>query len=320
MGPPVPSSPRFCSLFALLAAGCFGPLDLAHRQCPCVDGWTCVDGACVQGAVDAATIDASDQDAGTPSCPADAFCEDFEGFPDTNGWTATPDFTRVTYVNARTPDPSITPHRGVGMLRVTTVTPGGQSDIVICPFDGFVCPTDMPDAGGGDAGVPAGITSGELYMRAYLYVPSVLANGMPLTMGHASVLYVGAHRGPFAAGEDVVGFNLDVDRASMYVGTINQRIEPRPPAGTTDTRPPFPRDTWVCVRVAIHIDPTAGSVATYLGSDDVPEVSRSSIDTTPTLPWLHFGVGLGYTENMPNGAALYADDVALGRSPIPCLD
>lgn len=309
---------RLCSvlLAAALLPGCFAEIDLTGRRCPCDEGWTCVADRCVQGAeedgggllVDAGT------DAGVVRCPPGAFCEDFEGSnPAANGWTAFPDLAAVRYVDARDPDPSVTPHGGAGMLRVTTTTPGAQADVTVCPRAGFTCPTEVP-------AMPMGIDSGDIYLRAYLYAPSLLSSGLPFEMGHASVLYVGAHRGAFAAGEDVIGFNLDVDRVSMYVGTIGERIEPRPVAPDPDTRPTFPRDTWVCVRVHIHVDPVAGSVATYIGGDDVPEVSRADIDTVPTLPFIHVGVGLGYTDEMPNGAAIYADDVAFGTAPILCLD
>lgn len=305
-------------ILVFLLASCFGPVDLSRRACPCVAGWMCVAGSCVPEGSDGGTEDAGREatDGGTLACPADAFCEDFEeSSPASNGWTVYPDFTRVSFVDARSPDPSVAAHRGSGMVRVTTTTPGASADLVICPFDGFTCPTDLPATG-----TPPGITSGDLYLRAYVYVPTTLPSGMPFEMGHASVLYTGSHRGPWADGEDVVGFNLDVDRTSMYVGTIGERIEPRPAAGDPDPRPVFPRDTWTCVRVEIHLDGAAGSVATYVGSSTTPAVSRTGIDTVPRLPFLHFGIGLGYTEEMPNGAAVYADDVAFGRSPIPCFE
>jgi hypothetical protein len=121
-------------------------------------------------------------------------------------------------------------------------------------------------------------------------------------------------------GESIVGFNLDVDRTSMYIGTIDERIEPRPAMGAMDTRPAFPRDQWVCVRVHIRVDPVDGVAETFIGPDDVPEVSRTGIDTVPNYPFLHFGVGLGYTDEMPNGAAIYADDIAFHTAPLSCID
>ena len=148
---------------------------------------------------------------------------------------------------------------------------GKWSVVFFYPADfTFVCPTELADP-------PVGIDSGDIYLRAYILVPSLLENGDAFEMGHASVLYVGAHRGAYLAGEDVVGFNLDADRVSMYVGTIGERIEPRPVDPADDARPVFPRDTWVCVRVHIHVDAVEGSVATYVGSDDVPEVMRAAV-------------------------------------------
>lgn len=325
------------ALALLLLAGCsFDPVDLEGRGCPCVAGYVCVDDVCVAesgadaggmdaGGMDAGGVDSGGVDAGPmEGCPADAFCESFEGTnPGTNGWRAYPDFSLVTYVNPSRPDPRVTPFRGTGMLRVETRSPGASAEIEICPFEGFDCPdsTTPFDAGpltdGGTADLP-GITSGGIYMRAYVYIPSTLPDGTELVMGHASVMHMGTHRGVFGR-EVVVGFNNDVDRVSMYVGTIRERIEPRPPMGMTDTRPPFPRDEWVCVRTEIEVDPSAGSVATYIGDDSTPEVERTGIDTLPAFPYRHFGVGLGFTDDVANGAELFIDEVAVGRSPISCL-
>ena len=47
-------------------------------------------------------------------------------------------------------------------------------------------------------------------------------------------------------------------------------------------------------------------------------MERSGIDTLAAYPYRHFGVGLGYTDNMVNGAVVYLDEVAIGRSPIAC--
>lgn len=318
---------------SLALSGCFAPIDLTGRRCPCDEGWTCVADRCVEGAVDAGNevdtggVDAGTLfDAGTVACPLGTFCENFEApDPQANGWSVFPDFSRATFLNARNPDPMVVPHGGSGMARMSTDTPGGAAEIEICPFTGFNCAAEIPDAGPTpDGGVPAlpGLTSGDVYMRAYVYAPTNLADGRPFTMGHASVMHLGAHRGPYAAGEDVVGFNFDVDRVSMYVGTSGAvgRIDPRPAAGDPDPRPMFPRDTWVCVRTHVHIDEVAGTVATYVGSDEVPEVHREDIDTLPSLPFAHFGLGLGYTSEMVNGAVVYIDDVAVSRNPVACLD
>ena len=48
-------------LILLATPGCFAPLDLSHRSCPCTEGWSCDPATqlCVQGASDSATpIDA----------------------------------------------------------------------------------------------------------------------------------------------------------------------------------------------------------------------------------------------------------------------
>ncbi|MGE0788745.1 MAG: hypothetical protein AB7S26_23940 [Sandaracinaceae bacterium] len=349
---------RASALLAALAlaggvfAGCvFEPIDVTGKACPCPDGFVCANDVCVNeasfdagtdaGATDAGVrVDAADRDAamtadaGASVCPATAFCEDFEGSnPAGNGWTPFPrDMNVVRYINTTRPSmpPGITPHGGTGMLQVITRTPGGQSEIVICPFTGFVCPDPAMSF---DAGVPndggtldlPGITSGDLHMRAYVLAPTTLPSGQPFVMGHASVMHLGMHQGAYRQ-ESVLGFNLDVDHTQMYVGTGGVgRVEPRPSSGDPDTRPPFPRDTWVCVQTSVHVDPVAGSVATYLTLPSDPTnpmlvVERTDIDTVALLPWRHFGVGLGYTSEMPNGASLFIDDVAFGPDPIPCLE
>ncbi len=331
-------------LLAVALVGCaFDPIDVDGRPCPCPEGYVCEMPAqvCRAGAArDAGGRDAGrgmdggggmdaggGTDAGPPDCPADAFCEDFEGTnPSGNGWREYPDRSRVAYLGTGNADPNVTAHRGAGMLRVTTVTPGGAAEIEICPFTGFTCPPidEMFDAGaprdGGVADLP-GITGGDIYIRAHLYVPTDLPDGRPLVMGHASVFHLGVHRGTYFE-ERALGFNLDVDRVAMYVGTDSSvlRIDPRPPAGDPDPRPMFPRDEWVCIRTHVAVDATNGSVATYVGDSATPAVRRVGIDTLSLLPWRHFGIGLGYTDNMVNGAVLYVDDVAIGRSPIACAE
>lgn len=314
-----------------MIGGCFPPIDLTGRACPCDQGWVCERDRCVRAGeeLDAGELDAGgvEEDAGTARCPAGAFCEDFESpSMGTNGWTPFPDWIEVTYIDPRDGAQPVSPYRGSGMLRARTTTKGSAADIVVCPFDEdgtAFCPEVIPDAGvTPDGGIPAlpGITSGDIWMRAYVFAPSTLTTGDPFEIGHASILYAGAHRGPWLVGEEIVGFNLDVGRSSMYVGTIGQRIELRPADGEADTRPVFPMDEWVCVRVHIHVDPVDGSVASYVGPDETPEVERSAIDTVPEYPWLHFGVGLGYTSEMPNGAELYFDEVAFHTEPLDCLE
>lgn len=336
--------------------GCsFSPINVEGLPCPCPDELVCVENVCRRvidagqrdaappdatprdaGAMDTGPADAGptdagadtgpvDMDAGPPDCPVGAFCETFESSnPGANGWRAIPDFARVNYVDPLDPDPTVVPHRGTGMLRVSTLTPGGVAEIEICPFEGFVCPSDTEpfDAGpvpdGGVASLP-GITSGDIYMRAHVYVPSLLGDGRELVMGHASVIHIGTHRGVYIQ-ERAIGFNIDFDRAAAYVGTSVGRIDPRPPEDETDDRPMFPRDRWVCVQVHVNIDPVSGSIATYLDGDSTPATERAGIDTLASLPYRHFGVGLGYTDNMDNGAVLYIDDVAFSRSPIACAE
>jgi len=269
-------------------------------------------------------MDAGGSDAGAAACPPEAFCEGFEGTnPRANGWRAFPDFRQVRFLSATNPDPRVTPFRGTGMVSVQTTTPGGAAEIEICPFEGFFCPPDdeLFDAGPpDDAGVAMlpGITEGGLYMRAHVYIPSTLADGRELRMDHVNIVHVGSHRGAYVR-EPVVGFNNDVDRVTMFVepGGVG-RIEPRPPMGAPDERSVFPRDEWVCVRTHLVIDPVDGAVATFVGDSPTPVVERTGIDTLGPLPYRHFGVGLGYTEGMLDGAVVYLDEVAIGRQPVPC--
>jgi len=60
---------------ALSLSGCFAPLDLTHRQCPCTAGWSCDEGrnVCVQSAVDAHFSSDAGLDAGLDAPPVDAF-------------------------------------------------------------------------------------------------------------------------------------------------------------------------------------------------------------------------------------------------------
>lgn len=283
------------------ASGCvLAPVDPSGRPCPCADGWACDETTdrCVRpdDLVDAgAPVDAGDEpDAASPidaRPPIDApvddpttecddalagafFCESFED-PSLLFWrTREASSGSVGYSSARA-------WRGVGSLGATTSAGGGYAERL--------------------ASVVGGVSEGDLYVRAYVFVP----DGPPLA--HASILHVGGHRSRSTT-EPLAGFNAIDGFASMYVGAAGMHVNPQLVV--------VPRDTWFCVQFHLHVDDVAGVAEIWI--DGEPAGELRDIDTRTDVPYETLGAGIAWSVLDQEPFEVSIDELALSHTPLPC--
>lgn len=284
---------------ALLAPGCvLGPVDLESKPCPCGPGYVCDDARnrCVREGDDAgATLDAmvDPPDAAQPDAlpeldaPVDdpttacddllrdaIFCESFEDRSLLH-WTVRESYDGVV---GHTFDRAF---RGSGALSARSTAAAGYAERI--------------------ATVVGGVTDGDLYVRAYFYIP----DGVPLV--HSNLLHVGGHRSRVTT-EPLAGFNVVDGFAAMYIG-----------AGNVSLRAALvmvPRDQWFCVQYQLQVDDVAGSARLWI--DGVPAGEALDIDTRTDDPYVSLGAGIGWSALDQEPFEVAIDEIAVGRSPLPC--
>ena len=294
------ASPLAC---VAIVAGCsLGDVELTGKRCPCAAGWVCDDerNLCVETAPrrDAGV------DAGTP-------IDDAGGPADARADAGAPLDAGV--------DAGVDAGGEPGCL-------GAPDDVIFC--DGFedaalsAWPvrfgsdpvgrvTDRVHSGTGAlhaTGPPGDILGVEvrglsdpgtdLWVRAWVYVEDVPAtrNFQFLFVGEATDPYYGIGFGINSTGTPYVyantlmtGFNADVV---------------------------MPEDRWVCIGAHIAISDSAGSIEVFV--DGAPRHVTAGIDTRAAGPYTQLGVGITWSYAMGTQPAVWVDDVAMARSPIPC--
>lgn len=316
-------------LWAATATGCvLDDVDLEGARCPCAPGWTCGPGErCVRdgdagapdagsvdagvmdgGSIDAAGVDAASVDAGAPdggpdAGPPDAGSPD-AGPPDAGPPDAGPDDTACDDVHAgalfcdgfesagflawdrlRTRDGTVTQstttrHRGMGAMHSQTTAGSGRADAEASPL--------------------SALSSGELWIRTYLYLPSGFdLVDMNVTTVHEAVSpYVGVGMGMIAG-----------DRPYIWFGTEGRSAHA--PAVTV------PRDRWTCWELHIVLDDVSGSAD--LSIDGVTVAMETGVDTVPGGGMTILVSGLGYTDPTQSSAELFLDELVVDDAPIGCL-
>ncbi|WP_157069712.1 hypothetical protein [Sandaracinus amylolyticus] len=322
---------------ALAMAGCvLAPVDLEGRACPCGDGWVCVAGICQRdelppgdagglrdAAMDAASADAGRADGGLePDAGAldggpdagelDAGSRD-GGSPDAGPPDAGPpdagrDLTRCDDVHAGAifcdgfewPYPAGRVHWSFDLLQdgnVTTVTSPA-------PFFGdraLRATTTMTGGRAGIGGSFAAITSGDLWLRGLVYLPSALA------VDAISLLYIGAADGSSGLAIQTYGVTGSA-RAATWVGSAEYYDA---------TGINIPRDRWVCLQVHATVADTGGTVELFV--NDVGLGPRTGLDTLPNGGFAVITAGIEYSDPATQGpATLYVDEVVLSRTRVPC--
>jgi hypothetical protein len=142
---------------------------------------------------------------------------------------------------------------------------------------------------------------GELYIRAYLYVPDALPTQ---TM---NIFFVGDDR-PSEDEDDGVDFNLET-------GAIQAFLANESPTRYTGTEP-IPRNQWFCFRARVVLSDDAGSVDAY--ADDALMLHANGLDTVPDRGVRHFRAGIDWSSEQADYFEIYMDDLVFARREIPC--
>jgi hypothetical protein len=281
------------ALVSVTLGGCtVDPLELGGRSCPCVDGWTCdsTREVCVPGDAGAAS-DASVHfdgeapdatDAGRDAAPPDAGPDE----------TACDDALSGAIVCDGFED-------GAFAAWDTVVEIDGATDRVSTPvYRGTGALHGTVTAPDGQAGVGVGldpIASGTVWLRGYWFLPSTVP------IGHVSFLYFYEALDPF----DGVGVGV-ADPGGLWLYSA--------PDTYLETGVTLPADRWFCVQVRIDVADAGGSVEVFV--DGRSEARATDIDSLPAAGYTSLTVGLERARISP--AEVFADEVALGRSELPC--
>jgi len=310
-------SRRFVLVLVVLLEGCVvEALDLEGRACPCVSGWTCVDGRCVEGeepddagldagtpdggpaGVDAGVIDAGRADAG----PGDAGAGDAgagDAGPGDAGPPDDPTACDDALAGAFLCDgfevddgfaawsPGAEERDGT----VRRVTGGAYRGVGALRAD-----SSLPGARAALVHDIPTTTSGALWLRAYVRVPA------SAEITHFDLLSLREASDPFHG--VVVAMT---DRTFLYVHETS----------TAHGMAPLPvRDDWACMELEIQVSDTAGEIRLYV--DGAVEVEATGIDTLPAGGHEQLGVGLLFTGATQGATSVLYDEVAVGTSRLPC--
>jgi hypothetical protein len=290
------------ALGVIVLPGCFAPIDLSGRSCPCDPGWVCDerrDECVLEGELDAATSDAGHDagadvgdapsldaplDAGTDAgsdaptdapppvelCPAEAaLCDDFESdvADRVPPWSWASDDARSTVRFAS------------GTASGLFAVPGGDTDLQ--DVLGFNVAADVTD----------------VYMRFWAYVPST-ATGQNLAIANVSS---GTPR---------------YENHSLIVNDAGWAIYDTVAAAYFGTEP-FPEDVWTCV--VYHVE--MGSPGLLELSFDDARVSGMA-ETTFADGVSSVGLGITYLDPMDQTSPyeISIDDVAItvDGTPLVC--
>jgi hypothetical protein len=145
------------------------------------------------------------------------------------------------------------------------------------------------------------VTDGDLYLRAYFYVPK---DQPTKTM---NFLFIGDYATPDPF--EGVDFNLEDGALSTYVPGDN------PDRFTSDTLV-VPRDQWFCLQIEMTVSPDAGTVRILV--DGEVGLDQQGMNTRPKAGnhVLRTGVDWSSLQNEPFD--LYVDDLVLATTPVDC--
>lgn len=299
------------ALATVSIGGCFGPVDLSNRQCPCEVGWTCdtAQNRCVQVAVDAARLDggssavdagsrtdASALDTGVPvdawtPPDLDAFAVDAFTPPDDAGVAYCPTGARVCddfemgAVSRRPPF-----DWGIDTVRSTARAHRGVASGL---FEALAM-GDQPSVGIDFATPPS-----EIWARFWIYVDG------------SNVINESAI---FFAGEGVAPYGS----TSLLINDSGLAVYTSGGTGTYLGGVPMPRDRWACIAVHLNIA-IAGHIEVSL---DGAQAISGDANTTLPAGVNNAGFGITFTGSGQTTPLSFAfDDVALtiDGTPLPCF-
>lgn len=243
-------------------------------------------GTPIDAGVDAATSDAAAADSGIypgcPSMPGVLFCDDFE--------VADPDYEHWAYQTVQTG--TIT--NGT-ITRTQALRHGGAWSLLAA--------TTMVSGSSAQARQASLVLdhqkSGHAWLRSYNFVPSSVQ-----ISPNFALMVMSDDTFPWD------GFELRLEATDILLNTTG--------AGQVRGSMPraFPRNTWVCVELHVFVDPVAGYYEAYFDGD--PVLQSGLVNTVPANGYSAAEVGIHYAPAGQPDAQVFVDDVAIGRSRIPC--
>lgn len=149
------------------------------------------------------------------------------------------------------------------------------------------------------------LTAGELFLRAYVYVPA----GLPTeTM---NIFFVGDDPSPNPPDPfSGIDFNLEAGAVQLY----SPQWAPDRHTGTLL----IPRDRWFCFRARVAIADEDGAVEVFV--DDQPALAVSGVDTLPAEGVRRFRAGIDWSSGQTAFFEVFIDDVVLDTQFVSCDD
>ena len=312
-------------LVAALASCTLDDVDLADKRCPCAVGWACDPrtNRCVEelGSTDAGRDAAVPRDAAIDGRARDALSP-MDARPSVDGGVdaplgldAPPGVDAPPVIDAG-PDPTACDDTLVGAtfcdgfeaddgLAAWTMTTGNGgasvSRTTAVAFRGEAALLAQSTTAGGymqlkhDFGP---VTSGELWMRGYMLVPSASP------INHVDTFFLRSSTGPEYHGL-VMTVTTEL-RPYLWVSEL---------ASAYRAPDPLVRDGWTCFEMHIAIG-ASGSTTLYV--DGSLAAMATGIDTSPSGGYSLFAVGITWASSTQGATQLYFDEVAMGPSRLPC--
>lgn len=149
----------------------------------------------------------------------------------------------------------------------------------------------------------APVTQGELFLRAFMYVPS----GLPTKTMNIMFLGDYATPDPFRG----VDFNLEDGALSTYVpGGKPDRF--------TSTTLVIPRDRWFCLQVQMTVSANAGALTMRV--DGEIGLEQKNMKTRPPAGVHLLRAGIDWSSGQTEPFDFYIDDLVLDTAAVDCTD
>lgn len=223
------------------------------------------------GAPEAGPVDGGDPNRCSEGLSSAFICEDFESPP-----TDLEPYSENGVVDVAASSLS---HGGTGALRVRTTAAGGRAAL---------------------RSIHAPISSGEVWIRLYFYIPS------SAQLSSISLLQLTENQSPWRG----LSIGVGSDEHIGVYSTITERY-----LSDFDLLG-FSRDAWQCTLLHVRIDPADGLIELFL--NDSPAVREQGVSTRPDSGFGYFGVGIDFSvpEQMP--LEVWVDDVAWSDHALRC--
>lgn len=145
------------------------------------------------------------------------------------------------------------------------------------------------------------VTSGELFLRVYMYVPGNVETKT------SNVLFLGDEPSPdpFKG----IDFNLESDAPQIFAPQND-------PARYSSTTVTVPRDRWFCFQTTLGISQDAGVVSIAVDGVDALEVTGLRTLTAGGVHLLRAGVDWSSKQTTP--FEIFMDDLVLSTAPVAC--